>query len=71
MKGRAEIAVKGKKANEICDTIIRLGLISDVGHAMYIARELQKAEIALDTGRSYIQDQAVFQYSGKPPWLYF
>lgn len=52
--------VKGKKAKEIYDTLIRKNLIGMMDHAAYIGRELQKAEIALRIGKKYIQDFELF-----------
>ncbi len=40
--------------------IIREGLMSKLNHAAYLGRELEKAEIAMRLGRSYVQDSAVF-----------
>ncbi len=48
-------AIVGKSAKEICDTILSLGLISELGHALYLGRELQKAEFALKYNKSYVQ----------------
>ncbi len=55
-KSTTPIIIEGKEAKEICDTIVRLGLVSNIEHAMYIGRELSKAEFALRYGKSYIQD---------------
>ncbi|MEM0203121.1 MAG: dihydropteroate synthase-like protein [Archaeoglobaceae archaeon] len=49
--------VAGKKAKEIIDTILELGLVSRLDHAAYLGRELMKAEIALRLGKNYVQDQ--------------
>jgi len=57
---KPDVVVKGESAEEICNAIMKLGLVKDVKHAMYIARELEKAEIALRTGRSYVQEERVF-----------
>jgi len=52
--------ITGSSAEEISKTITNLGLIGDFQqtkeHAMYLARELQKAEIALKNGLEYEQD---------------
>ncbi len=55
-----KIVIRGKTAEEICDEIIERGLISNIEHAAYVGRELQKAEIALRTGRSYLQEKKLF-----------
>jgi dihydropteroate synthase-like protein len=51
-----EISIAGVTAEEVLDTIIRLGLISRNDHAAYLGRELMKAELALKFRRSYSQD---------------
>lgn len=55
-----KIVVKGKTAEEVCHEIIRRGLISEMEHSAYLGRELQKAEIALRTGKGYLQDKELF-----------
>lgn len=51
----------GDSAEDICKTIANLDLIGDFGgtleHSMYLARELQKAEVALHDNSDYVQDQ--------------
>ncbi len=49
----------GTKAKELCDTILDNGLVSDLGHASYLGRELAKAEIALKNGLKYRQDKSL------------
>ena len=53
--------VTGEDACSICNTIISLELVTHLAHAAYLGRELSKAEIALRTGRSYIQEAPLFQ----------
>ena len=52
--------IKGKTADAICSKIIELGLVSREDHVAYLGSELAKAEIALRTGKEYIQDRAMF-----------
>ena len=52
--------IKGKTADAIYSKIMELGLISKEDHAAYLGSELAKAEIALRTGKEYIQDRAMF-----------
>ncbi len=54
-KGGAGISIIGKKAKEITDTLISMGLVSSMEHALYLGREIQKAEFAMEYGKSYIQ----------------
>ncbi|MCL7412527.1 MAG: dihydropteroate synthase-like protein [ANME-2 cluster archaeon] len=50
--------IVGDKAKEIMDTAIELGLVSRLDHAAYLGKELMRAELALNLGRSYAQDDA-------------
>lgn len=56
-----DVQINGKDALSICDTIIRMGLISkfsaSLSHMANLGRELEKAEIALKSGLEYKQDQ--------------
>ncbi len=54
------LEVVGKSARDIMNTLIDRGLVTRLDHAGYLGRELQKAEIALTLGRSYIQDEPIF-----------
>jgi dihydropteroate synthase-like protein len=54
-KNKPRLSIEGKNAREICDTIYNLGLIADLSHALYLGRELVKAEEALIYHRSYQQ----------------
>lgn len=49
--------IVGKTAEEVAGTIVKLNLISDLYHAAYLGKELEKAEIALKTGKQYEQDK--------------
>ncbi len=52
--------IKGKNAEGILSEITKLGLVSRIDHAGYLGTELAKAEIALRTGKEYIQDHTLF-----------
>ncbi len=54
------IELKGNTAQQLIDAIITRELVSQLDHAAYIGRELAKAELALTTGRPYIQEAALF-----------
>ena len=58
--GRAVKVYRGKTAEGICRAILEEGVVGDPGQAAYLGRELQKAEVALRTGRSYVQEGEVF-----------
>lgn len=53
----------GDSAEQICKTIANLNLIGDfeqtLEHSMYLARELQKAEFALENSLDYEQDSSL------------
>lgn len=51
-----DFCVLGSTAREVCDAILTSGRISSLSHAMYLGRELARAELALRLGRSYAQD---------------
>ncbi len=48
--------VLGARAQDVCHTLIRLGLVTELAHAAYLGRELAKAEAALRLGLHYEQD---------------
>jgi len=55
-----DVVVKGGDSREIYQTIIKEGLVSNLDHAAYLGRELEKAYIALVLGRSYVQERPLF-----------
>jgi dihydropteroate synthase-like protein len=55
-----DAVVKGDDAREIYQTLIRRGLVGNLDHAAYLGKELEKAELALRLGRSYVQDEHLF-----------
>lgn len=55
-----KVVIRGKNAEEISNEILKRGLVSRIEHAAYLGRELQKAEVALKTGRSYLQEKELF-----------
>jgi len=52
--------IKGKTANAIYTEIANLGLTLQPLHLAYLGSELEKAEIALRTGKEFIQDAVMF-----------
>jgi len=48
--------VMGRNASEVLDTLIERGFVSTLHHAGYLGRELARAELALNIGRSFVQD---------------
>ncbi|MHB1652564.1 MAG: DUF4346 domain-containing protein [Desulfitobacteriaceae bacterium] len=57
---RTEV-IKGTDATSIYKTAIHRGLLSRLDHAAYLGKELEKAEIALGSGKKYIQDFGIFK----------
>jgi len=57
---QCSLIIKGKKAEDIYQTVIDLRLVSLYDHAAYLGNELQKAQIALITGKNYLQDNPLF-----------
>lgn len=53
--------LKGKTAEMLYKKIIEMNLITRLDHAAYLGSELEKAEIALNTGKNYIQDSILFK----------
>ncbi|MCC7105308.1 MAG: hypothetical protein IT307_09215 [Chloroflexi bacterium] len=48
--------VEGATAQAVSQTVIRLGLVSELAHAGYLGRELALAEVAMKLDREYRQD---------------
>ena len=55
------IIVKGETAEAVYAKIVEMGLVTRLDHAAYLGSELAKAEIALRTGKEYIQDSQLFK----------
>ncbi len=55
--GELDKIITSKDAKSICDTVIREKLVSRLDHMAYLARELQKAEIALKNDIEYVQSE--------------
>ena len=55
--GFTPFAFTGTRAKTLGQQIVLAGLASLPEHLIYLGRELQKAEFALETGRSYVQDK--------------
>lgn len=55
------LALKGEKAKILYENILKLNLVSQLEHAAYLGSELQKAEIAIKTGKTYTQDFELFK----------
>jgi dihydropteroate synthase-like protein len=53
--------VKGKTAEAVYAKIVEMGLVTRLDHAAYLGSELAKAEVALKTGKEYVQDRTLFK----------
>jgi len=53
---KVEKTIIGKTAMEVFNTIVHENLVSSLQHAADLGAELQKAEIALQLGLTYVQD---------------
>jgi dihydropteroate synthase-like protein len=53
--------VKGGTAEAVYAKIVDMGLVTRLDHAAYLGSELAKAELALRTGKEYIQDSPLFK----------
>jgi dihydropteroate synthase-like protein len=60
-KNRADLVIVGQSAKEVYEEIIIKDLVSRMEHAAYLGSELQKAEIAMITGKEYVQDFELFK----------
>jgi dihydropteroate synthase-like protein len=58
---KPSVIIKGKTAENIYSKIEEMNLITRLDHAAYLGRELAKAEVALVTGKEYIQDSQLFK----------
>jgi len=57
---RPDLVLKGARATPLYLAAVERGLVSRLDHASYLGRELAKAEVALRTGKAYIQDAPLF-----------
>jgi len=55
VSGKLEKVFQGKKADALCDTIVKHvpGLLH--GHYMYLGKETQRAQCALEKNKKYVQ----------------
>ena len=60
-KNKGDLVIVGHSAQEIYEEIINKGLVTRMEHAAYLGSELQKAEIAMITGKEYVQDFELFK----------
>jgi dihydropteroate synthase len=57
---QVDLVLRGNSAEALYKAIARQGLVSSLEHAAYLGYELGKAEVALITGKAYLQDEGLF-----------
>ncbi len=57
-EGILDCVVEGSTASSVGATALERGLVSRLDHAVYLGRELARAEESLRTGAPYVQDRA-------------
>ena len=62
---------RGRTALHLSVKIVEAGIIFEPYHAMYLGRELKKAEMALLLGVPYTQDSPLFRVHGPKPRILF
>ena len=55
VSGNLKLVFSGYEANALCDTIVRYVTNLQPEHYMYLGRELQRAQCALEKNKRYIQ----------------
>lgn len=58
---KPDMAITGQSAKKIYEELLNRQLVSRLEHAAYLGSELQKAEIAMITGKNYTQDFELFK----------
>jgi tetrahydromethanopterin S-methyltransferase subunit A len=66
--GRLAHVIEGRQAALIAATAVERGLVTQLDHAVYLGRELAKAEAALSIGITYEQDAALGQLATSQQW---
>jgi tetrahydromethanopterin S-methyltransferase subunit A len=57
-EGVLDLVIEGATASAVAATAIERGVLSRLDHAVYLGRELARAEESLRTGAPYVQDRA-------------
>jgi len=55
------ILLKARNAKPLIEEITKRGLVTKISHAFYLGRELERAEVCLYLGKTYIQNEQTFQ----------
>ena len=65
-EGYLDHRIVGSSADAMCRVVLEQGLLVVYSHALYLGRELQKAEVALHCGLSYEQDRSLSAQATEP-----
>ncbi len=57
-EGVLDLVIEGRTASAVAATAVERGVLSRLDHAVYLGRELARAEESLRTGVPYVQDRA-------------
>ncbi|BDG06530.1 DUF4346 domain-containing protein [Anaeromyxobacter oryzae] len=57
-EGVLDVVIEGPTASAVAATAVERGVLSRLDHAVYLGRELARAEESLRTGAPYVQDRA-------------
>ncbi|MHA1212899.1 MAG: dihydropteroate synthase-like protein [Candidatus Heimdallarchaeota archaeon] len=62
---KPDLHLTASQAKQLFDEITKRDLVSNIGHAYYLGRELERAEICLYLGKSYVQNEQSFKEEEK------
>ena len=57
--GEATCVVEGSDPAQLCAELIQRGLVSQLDHAAYLGRELERAKLSMQLGFTFAQDRAL------------
>ncbi len=66
--GEPTCVIEGTDPAAICAEIINRGLISQLDHAAYLGRELERAKLSVKLGFAFTQDRAFGELETKAEW---
>jgi tetrahydromethanopterin S-methyltransferase subunit A len=68
--GEPTCMIEGSDSAIVCAELIERGLVSQLDHAAYLGRELERAKLAMQLGFPFVQDRALGELdpSTMPEW---
>ena len=66
--GEPTCIVEGSEPAEICSELIARGLVTQLDHAAYLGRELERAKLSIKLGFPFHQDRALGETETKEGW---